>query len=621
MKVVLLSKTDNFGGAARAMYRLHKGLIELGIESNILCLEKHTDDPSVFSLNLNEFQRTETHLSLIRDYIQTVNKNSFSGFTFGYPGYSIVEHPLIQATDIINIHWVAGFLSDTDVFNLTKLSKPIIWTFHDEYALTGGCHYTNDCDGFQKLCSDCPQIESNAYQIPSLTLEDRMHLFKNISSIVTPSRWLFSQVDSSKVFRNTSKYWIPNSLDLNTFYPRDSENLRNKFNFSEDSFVILFGAEDGKEKRKGFHKIIEALNHLSNKSDWKDSIENKKIQLLVFGYPPKSLNELNIPFVSTGRVDNDSTMAELYSLSDIFVLPSLQDNLPNTMLESLACGTPIISYNNGGMPDLVKDGETGYLADPDLDNSLGERLYQFWKISDSDKKKMRDNSLKLMSHYSLSKQAENYKDLYFASMKSFTITNELSDYKAKIESEFPILKSKDLQLSLNRLYNDQEQKEKVFTLTKLVIKSISDIDYDYDNTFIQKLKISSHITDFSLCFQIESKGNESIDAIFWKPTDSLPCQVDLIDVKLFINPSKALPLQCTYSNEEIKKDKIYTFYNLSPGFAFAVDNLPGYKIEIKGRIKILEPYEHESGLKEYIKSLESQNSSNIFSKILNKISK
>ncbi len=369
MKILQISTYDLESGAARAAYRLHKGLRQLGQDCHMVVRYKSSADDSVLEVtanNLAEKFAEEFFLStVIQGHYVDSHRTELSNtiFSLSYPGYELSPLPIVQGADIINLHWVARYQSPLTLYRLMSFKKPIIWTLHDQWPFTGGCHYTARCDKYQKDCVDCPQLADDPFNLPAVVLKDKLEYFKKANlTIVTPSRWLADCVKKSMLFKDQRVEVIPNSLETDIFRPLPKSHAKNKLGLKAEMITILFGASDVKEKRKGFHELLEAINYCSADSRFKQLVAADRIKIMCFGYPNHGLAAAGIPVVALGHLGSDEEIRLAYTAADMFILPSLEDNLPNTMLEAMSCGTPVVGFKVGGIPEMVKNGTTGYLV-------------------------------------------------------------------------------------------------------------------------------------------------------------------------------------------------------------------------------------------------------------------
>ncbi|MCP5108397.1 MAG: glycosyltransferase, partial [bacterium] len=295
-----------------------------------------------------------------------------------------------------------------------RLGKPVVWTLHDQWSFTGGCHYSAGCDKYKTRCTRCPQLLKDDYDTANKILTNKLSLIDPAKLfIVTPSRWLSKCAKESFLFRNLSVETIPNSIETDIFRPlKDKVAIKNKYNIPGDVVTILFGALSGNIKRKGFDKLMAAFDTCSRDETFKLAVQNKKIRLLCFGTPSNELDRLNIPYSSFGKISDDLELRDIYNASDFFVLPSLEDNLPNTMLEAMACGTPVIAFDVGGMPDMISDQENGRLI-PAFDTVKFGRAVIDLALNKEKRMRLGMHSRELIeTGYKLEDQARNYIELF-----------------------------------------------------------------------------------------------------------------------------------------------------------------------------------------------------------------
>jgi glycosyltransferase involved in cell wall biosynthesis len=418
MKITILNTHDISGGAARAMYRLHKGLLEIGQESRVISVQKKSLDESVLELDLaykssDDSPYKNPMSELIQEMIgKKRTKLSNTLFSFPYPDWDISTHPWVQKSDIISLHWVSFFLSPRSIEQLISLNKPVVWTLHDEWAFTGGCHYTAGCEGFLEDCKVCPQLDIPNSKIPSFVLQEKLERFQDNITIISPTIWLADRARKSKLFRNSRIEVIPNSLDTSIFRPTPKSEAKANWNISAETFTMLFGTDNGNERRKGFPELLDALKILQNNPGWKSAVKSGKIRVLLFGELSRDIQELGIPYTSLGHTKDDSLLALAYSAADLFILPSLEDNLPNTMLEALSCETPIVAFRTGGMPDMVIPGRTGWLAGFAKPSSLAENILEAYE-NPEERQNLGYNGRRWMEEkFNLPVQANRYASLF-----------------------------------------------------------------------------------------------------------------------------------------------------------------------------------------------------------------
>lgn len=410
MKVLLLSQNDN-GGAARSTRRLHAGLRKINIDSTVLVQSKSTKTEGVIthSKRWNEFSNAlKLRGQLDRVPLHFYPRRSDVPFSPQWVPDRIPSDAKSISPDVVNLHWVGhGFLS---IGSLRKFKSPLVWTLHDMWAFTGGCHYAGECDGYTRQCGTCPQLGSKRENDLSRSIWQRKgkswdHLDL---TIVTPSQWLARCARQSSLFGKYRIEVIPYGIDLQTYKPLNQSAARNALNLPQDKKLILFGAILGvNNPRKGFHLLKEALKKL------KSTEMAQYIELVVFGNASKQdTADLGFKIHALGHLYDDYSLSLAYSAADAFIAPSLEDNLPNTIIEASACGTPSVGFEIGGIPDLIDHLSTGYLCKPFDTDDLMQGIS--WVIGDKEKcKKLgKASRRKAESTFNLLRQADAYSDLF-----------------------------------------------------------------------------------------------------------------------------------------------------------------------------------------------------------------
>ncbi|PJZ86278.1 glycosyltransferase [Leptospira harrisiae] len=435
MKVTLIGTNDKAGGAARAMFRLHQALLSKGIESRILCLNqfaKGTDSINVFKYLPNLW--ASRRYPFLSDLIES-QRTSLSNTLFSYSDIqtNLINHPLIHDADVINLHWINYFVSPFDIGKLLKLRKRIVWTLHDEWPFTGGCHYTSGCNKYITGCLDCVQVNSEIFSLPKLHYAEKENHFSSAIELVAPSKWLVEKAVRSPFFLNSRVKVISNSIEPSWFANGDRAEIRRKFGYDENCFLIGFGADSVYEKRKGLNYLIEALTILLKNQKWNTAFTSKKIKVLFFGNYTKRDLYLDKYADYLGSFSNDNEISEIYQMLDLFVIPSLEDNLPNTMLESMASGTPVLGFPVGGLAETIQNKLNGFLTELISGDSLAKEIFNLWSDPNLLKEVGRAAAKFAFENFSMSKQAEEY--IKFFSMKP-VLKNEKNTFKIKLKERF-----------------------------------------------------------------------------------------------------------------------------------------------------------------------------------------
>lgn len=364
MRIVLLNTWDCSGGAARAAFRLFRGLEDAGCEMAYLVRDRVSAAERVTALD--DFSGQERILEkLVQQHYLNANRTerSNTAFTFTLAGTGFAGYPDLAEADVINLHWVEKFLSLRSLDLLAASGKPLVWTLHDQRPFTGGCHYAAGCDGFQDNCRPCPQLRDDPFLLPHRVLLETETILRDADlTVVAPSRWLAEEAKKSRLFRDRRVEVIPNGVETEVFAPVNRDEARRWLGIDRPGPALLFGAERHGEKRKGFAALMAAMRICLKDQRFAQLSRQGEILVLTVGAADGEVEDLGLPVHHFGYINDDRLMAAVYGAADMFILPSLEDNLPNTMLEAMACGTPVIGFRTGGIPDLVRHGENGLLA-------------------------------------------------------------------------------------------------------------------------------------------------------------------------------------------------------------------------------------------------------------------
>jgi len=368
MKVTLINTTDAGGGAPIACMRLLKALELKQVDVHMQVQEKKTRDHQVESIGNDLISRLKIRFNFLNErlpfiWFKAKDKSVRFAFSTADTGTDISHKPEILNADILHLHWTnGGYLSINNLKKLFETGKPVVWTLHDMWAFTGGCHYAGECNHFESNCGNCWMLRDPASKDISyagwMRKNEMLKAVKNIV-FVTCSHWLADVARTSSLLKDFRIETIPNPIDTDIFSPKNKTEARIKWNIHPKSKIILFGAANILDRRKGITYLVEALNDLKNNYPDLD-----KVEIIIFG-KNKSFDVNLLPFkvYELNIITSQRDIAELYSLADVFVTPAIEDNLPNTVMESLACGTPVVAFDTGGIPDMVQHKKNGYLAE------------------------------------------------------------------------------------------------------------------------------------------------------------------------------------------------------------------------------------------------------------------
>lgn len=405
MKVVIVNVHDIVGGAARAAHRLHESLtMYTDIDSTMFVQVKDSNDPSIIGPN-NKFRKL---INLVKPNIEQLllrqyHQRKLSPFSLGkYNFGSVIDHINELEPDIVHLHWICR--SMISIKELSKIRAPIVWSLHDMWPFTGGCHYDDFCGKFKTGCGACPQLgSSSTSDATKKVILAKDKAFGSIDSltIVGLSNWLANEAKSSTLFKDKCVVNLPNPIDIKVFKPADVNVCRELWNLPLDKKIVLFGAMSAtSDTRKGFKYLEEAMQNLDDEGYY----------YVVFGSPVNKVTE-SVRYI--GSLTDDISLASLYSSADVVVLPSVQENLSNMVLESIACGTPVVAFDIGGNSDLINNRENGYLAKAYNSNDLASGISWCLEQKEID---LRTNARAKALEFSYESVSESYYKLYTSIM-------------------------------------------------------------------------------------------------------------------------------------------------------------------------------------------------------------
>lgn len=367
MKILIVNTSDIEGGAARAAYRLHKALLGNKLDSQMLVLSKSGDDFTVHTF-LKKSQKILNKLRPALDSIPIRRYNNKTLFSAAWLPSSVIVNKINSLSpDVVHLHWInAGMIKIED---LAKIKAPIVWSLHDMWAFTGGCHYDELCGAYKNKCGECIVLASKKKKdISSKIFNRKQKTYSKIMNmtIVGLSNWLKTCAENSALFQGKKIVNLPNPIDSKVFQAFDKLKARELWGLPKNKKLVLFGAMGAtSDPRKGFNELSQALKHL----------DRDDIEFVVCG-TSTPLNPPNIGCKThyIGRLSDDVSLVTLYGAVDVMIVPSLQENLSNAIMESLACATPVVGFDIGGNSDLIEHKYNGYLAQPfdttDLANGI-----------------------------------------------------------------------------------------------------------------------------------------------------------------------------------------------------------------------------------------------------------
>lgn len=405
MKISMINHSDLHGGAARAAWRIHKALLKNGFESKMFVEKAISDDWSVINTGGALFKGARSLRSILgripNYFLNTTNPILHSTAILPSTWPSRLNK---SDTDIVHLHWINSEMMS--IRDIAGIRKPIVWTLHDMWAFCGAEHYSEDMRWkYGYTNKNRPSYESG-FDLNQWVWNRKIKHWKHPFHIVTPSKWLSDCARQSVLMRDWPISVIPNAIDTDFWQPVDKKIARNLLNLPIDCPLLVFGAMGGgKDPRKGIDLLLEALKLLQ--------INFSELELVIFGESaPLNVPDLGFRIHYTGHLHDDLSLRILYSAADAMIIPSRQDNLPNTGVEALSCGTPVIAFDTCGLPDIVVHNKNGWLARAFDTEHLAEGIR--WILSDQFRNQQLSYNARIdaINRFSYKVVASEYSNLY-----------------------------------------------------------------------------------------------------------------------------------------------------------------------------------------------------------------
>lgn len=424
MKVLIVSTSERIGGAAVAASRLCDALNNNGVKARMLVRDKQSQgagaesvrdfNPTVSEVSGSQWRRKwhflwerltiYWRLRMKREHLFEVDTAS--------SGFDITRLPEFQEADVIHLHWVnQGMLSLKGIDKILRTGKPVIWTMHDMWPATAICHLTLGCRQFMSGCHHCKYLpgggSENDLAARVWRRKERL-LAKADVTFVTCSRWLEGEAKGSALLKGHTITSIPNPIDTRLFCPGDRREARQTEGLPEDGNILLFVCQRVTMPNKGMSYLIEACTQLVEKHS--ELAENTTVVMLG-SHADEVASELPLRTVALGYVDDEQRMARLYRAADLFVLPSLSENLPNTIMEAMACGVPCLAFRVGGIPEEIDHQKNGYVANYKDAADLARGMY--WILCEADHQQLSSEAVrKVTRNYSQASVSVRYTEVY-----------------------------------------------------------------------------------------------------------------------------------------------------------------------------------------------------------------
>lgn len=413
MRVLIVNTSERAGGAAVAAGRLMDALNNNGVKAKMLVRDKVSDEITVVGLHGGLRQRLRflwerwcvyVHLHFHREHLFEID--------LANTGADITRLPEFQEADVIHLAWInQGFLSLKSIQKILKSGKPVVWTMHDLWPATGICHATLGCQSFKGVCRHCQYLPGRGSDkdLSTRIFSRKKRLYANSGiHFVACSRWLGNSARDSGLLTGMPLTVIPNPIDTHIFFPKDKEQARLHASLPADKRIILFVAQRVTLERKGIAYFVKAISTLAER--YPDMRQNTVVVVLG-SHADEVVSDLVLPTIPMGYVDNERQMVDIYNAADVFVMPSLDENLPNTIMESMACGVPTVGFKVGGIPEMVDHQKNGYLAAYKDAGDLAAGIH--WVLDEADGETLKRQCVqKVMACYSQRSVAMKYIEVY-----------------------------------------------------------------------------------------------------------------------------------------------------------------------------------------------------------------
>jgi glycosyltransferase involved in cell wall biosynthesis len=372
MRVLIISGEDLAGGGHRAAFRLHQALRGIGVESFMAVRRKNSTDPFVHKMTPSELGWPPVGRGYLDLLPSMLCRSKDEPISLGLQSANLRRLTERFKPDIVNLHWINGGIAS--IHAAGKLEVPVVWTLHDMWPFTGGCHYSGDCLQYRESCQRCPKVK-NVLGVPTITRWVHRRKRNNWGNqplhAITPSAWMREMALTSSLFAGANVKHIRNCVNPGIFNGKHRDKMRDKLGLLPASKTVLFSSAN--QPRKGAFMIPDVIRHLRTaapESDWRF--------LFMGGLPPTltpSRDVTQLPLTT-----DEARVASYYAASDVYALPSLEDNLPNTISESLTCGTPVVAFPTGGIVEMIQHGRNGALSAERTAASIGEAIRHFFDL-------------------------------------------------------------------------------------------------------------------------------------------------------------------------------------------------------------------------------------------------
>lgn len=411
MRVLIVNTSERVGGAAIAANRLMEALKKNGVKVKMLVRDKQTDRLTVLPVGNGWMQP----LKFVWERLCIFIANNFSRknlflVDIANTGTDITQLTEFQRADVIHLHWInQGFLSLSDISHIFQSGKRVVITMHDQWYFTGICHYSGDCQKYTSQCHDCPLMSGSLCgDLAKRVFLQKEKIYGTASlTFVGCSQWMADLAKTSRLTQGHKVVSIPNAINTERFLPMDKTAARQAFRLPQDKQLLLFGCQRITDERKGFTLLVEALQLI--KKAHPDVAQATEV-VVVGGQAEHVRKQVPFDIIPVNYVSDPQRMVMLYNAVDVYVTPSLQDNLPNTIMEALACGTPCVGFKVGGIPEMIDHKKNGYVATYKDAQDFADGI--LWTLATDHPTLSRQARNKVMTTYSENAVARKYIDVY-----------------------------------------------------------------------------------------------------------------------------------------------------------------------------------------------------------------
>ncbi|WP_024999419.1 glycosyltransferase family 4 protein [Prevotella falsenii] len=412
MRVLIVNTSEQTGGAAVAANRLKDALNNNGIEANMLVRDKLSDDKTVFTIKngwRTRWNKLWERWCIFRHL--HFSKHNLFAIDIANAGTDITQLQAFKDADVVHLAWInQGMLSLKGIEKILKTGKPLVWTMHDIWPATAVCHITLDCRQFETQCKECRLLPSGVGRNLVRKTWKRKEAIEGRSHIIyiTCSKWLQGEAKRSALIGQNTIECIPNPIDTNVFCKSDKVEARRKLGLPADKRLILFASQRVTNRNKGMSYLVDACRKMVEQHP--ETLANTAV--VVLGSHAEDLREhFDLPMFPLGYVSDTQQIVDVYNAIDVFVLPSLSDNLPNTIMEAMACGVPCVGFKVGGIPEMIDHERNGYVVKMKDAADLAYGIN--WVLNVADYEKLSSDAVeKVKQCYSQARVATQYIDIY-----------------------------------------------------------------------------------------------------------------------------------------------------------------------------------------------------------------